>query len=86
MNCSGNTLCAFSKYFEVYIILSLPLLLQPLLLCYKFYALELHVKPPAANLCQKFLPLPLSVQLDGNQSYFPFITDLHKPFSQNKNV
>ena len=61
MKCSGSTLCAFSILLEIFIILNIPLFLHPLLFWHKFYALELHVKPPAANLCRKLLPLPLSV-------------------------
>ena len=61
MKCSGSTLCAFSILLEIFIILNIPLFLHPLLFWHKFYALELHVKPPAAHLCRKFLPLPLSV-------------------------
>ena len=47
MKCSGSTLCAFSILLEIFIILNIPLFLHPLLFWHKFYALELHVKPPA---------------------------------------
>ena len=58
MKCSGSTLCGFSILLEIFLILNIPLFLHPLLFWHKFYAFELHVKPPAAHLCRKLLPLP----------------------------